>query len=55
MLEAGVGSVSVSAELRQEESPLGCCEAPFKDVVMVLCLIAYRRDAGGAHPLAGGG
>ena len=48
VLEAGVGGVSV-------ESLLGCCEAPLKDVVMVLCLIAYRRDAGGAHPLAGGG
>ena len=55
VLEAGIGGVSVSAELRQGESPLGCCEAPLKDVIMVLCLIAHRRDAGGALPVAGCG
>ena len=51
VLEAGIGGVSVSAELRQEESPLGCCEAPLEDPVLVLCTIAHRRDAGGARGL----
>ena len=55
VLEAGIGGVSVSAELRQEEGPLdsGCCEVPLEDVVTVFCVIAHRRDAGGA--LAGCG
>ena len=51
VLEAGIGGVSASAELRQEEGPLGCCEAPLEDVVLVLCTIAHRRDAGGARGL----